>query len=485
MFKAAKAQYSIKVCPSNDVEQLENLLNNMSEEGWELYSMHEVDTDEGFQYNCIFVRDSSLEEIQDENPDFLGFKSKMERIMNPVLEPVDICIDIQKKIKEKRKKISQIKALLDSTSEANRDKLNETISINIKELDELKQKLLQVLSPEVMQNKIGENKLSISLSEELLDVVSPDSEINLISQIVQVRQNLTEALGYIIPRVSINTDDSLQANEFEINVRGIPAIRAFAYSGYIMYFRDELNLTKLPKNVIKDIDYITGKQIVWIEESKTKDFWAKGLSATDFIGRMLDFVSIKHIEDIFDYSDVNRYIEIVGAQNLYLIENIIPDFLSIAEIKYILANLIKEKISIKDILFIFEKINDFADESSKEDLLGRVRIALARQISKSLANKTGVITAFELSKKSINYLISESSADDIVRIDGSKLEKIASNIQTSIKKYMPESKDIILISPMNLRHIVFLVLSQFIPNIKVVAKEELLYEYPLEIIDYI
>lgn len=485
MFKPSKPQYSIKVCPSNDFEQLENLLNSMSDDGWELYSMHEVDTDEGYQYNCIFVRDSSVEDIQDENPDFLGFKSKMERIMNPVLEPLDICIDIQKKIKDKRQKINKIKTLLDSASEDNRAKLNETISVTIKELDELKQKLVQVLSPEIMQNKIGENKLSISLSEELLDLVSPDSEINLISQIVHVRQRLTETLGYIIPKVSITNDDALQANEFEINVRGIPAIKAFAYTGYIMYFRDELNLTKLPKNVIKDIDYITGKQIVWIEASKTKDFWAKGLTATDFIGRMLDFVSIKHIEDIFDYSDVNRYIEIVGTQNLYLIENIIPDFLSIAEIKYILSNLIKEKVSIKDILFIFEKINDFADEATKEDLLGRVRIALSRQISKTLANKTGVINAFELSQKSVDYLIKKTATDDIVRIDGSRVEKIASNIQTGIKKYMPELKDIILIAPLSLRHVVSLVLSQFIPNIKVVAKEEILFEYPLEIIDYV
>ena len=61
----------------------------------------------------------------------------------------------------------------------------------------------------------------------------------------------------------------------------------------------------------------------------------------------------KYIDDIFDYSDINRYIEIVGNQNLYLVENIIPDYLSIAELKYILTNLIKEKVSIKDIVYIF------------------------------------------------------------------------------------------------------------------------------------
>lgn len=485
MYKQTKPVYSIKTCPSSDFEQLENLLNSMSDDGWELYSMHEVEIDGDYQYSCIFVKDASSEEIADDNLDLMGFKSKMERIMSPTLEPLDICLDIQKKIKDKRLKIAQIKALLDSTSEDNRNVLNQEISVTMRELDALKSKLIEVISPEIMQNKIGENKISISLSEELLDSISPDSDYNLISEIVKVRQDLTESLGYIIPKVKIESDDLLQANEFAIKVRGVDAIKAFSYSGYIMYFRDELNLSKLPKNIIKDIDYITGKQIIWIEKSKTKDFWEKGLDSIAFIGRLLKFVSIRHIEDIFDYSDINRYIEIVGAQNMYLIENIVPDFVSIAELKYILSNLIKEKISIKDIFYVFEKINDFADDSSKEDLLSKIRIALARQISANLIGKSPSIQAFELSDKTSNSFLKLSDTDTVIKVDGSKLDKIVSKINVAAEKYSSQSNEIILLVPLAVRHIIFLVLSGFIPNIRVIAKEEILSDYPVEILELI
>lgn len=87
-----------------------------------------------------------------------------------------------------------------------------------------------------------------------------------------------------------------------------------------------------------------------------------------------------------------------------MIENIVPDFVSIAELKYILTSLIKERVSIKDIVYIFEKINDFADEETKEDLLSRVRHSLSRQISKSIANENNLIQAFELSEESLKYL---------------------------------------------------------------------------------
>ena len=55
MFKSNKMQYIIRSCSSENIQELQNLLNEMSMNGWELYSMNEVETDEGFKYNCIFM----------------------------------------------------------------------------------------------------------------------------------------------------------------------------------------------------------------------------------------------------------------------------------------------------------------------------------------------------------------------------------------------------------------------------------------------
>ena len=52
-----KMEYIIKSVPTDDKQMLEDLLNEMSSEGWDLYTMHEVESDEDFQYNCIFMRD--------------------------------------------------------------------------------------------------------------------------------------------------------------------------------------------------------------------------------------------------------------------------------------------------------------------------------------------------------------------------------------------------------------------------------------------
>lgn len=493
MYKKIKMQYVIKSVPSDNTKALENLLNEMSQEGWDLYSMHEVESDEGFQYNCIFATEEQSGQESKEEDDVVNintFKSQMEKMLSSALSPYESCKEIQEKIKEQRKKIAKIKTQLEAQSEApiskNRRHLNDEISKGLKELDELRQNLIKTISPEAMYSKIQQEKLSIHLSEEILDIVNPDTGGVLIAQTVKTREELADELGYIIPRITFEDSDELNAFEFSIRIRGIDVIKSFVYPNYLMFFEDALKLKKKQKDSIYAIDEITGKKIVWIETKKTKDFWQNGLTPAEFIARLLEYAVIKNIDELLDYSDINQYMEIVGENNMFLIENIIPDFLSVAELKYILANLLREEISIKDIVFIFEKINDFSDESSKENLLDKIRLSLSRQISKKISNDEGVIQAFELSDKTYKNLFSKIKAEDnIVRIDGTKVEKIANFILKKAKQYNLDLKNLVILAPMDVRHIFFMILSQFISNIKVVAREEITNDYTIEILDEI
>ena len=53
MYRNNRMQYVIKTCSGENTQELQNLLNEMSMNGWELYSMTEVETEDGFNFNCI------------------------------------------------------------------------------------------------------------------------------------------------------------------------------------------------------------------------------------------------------------------------------------------------------------------------------------------------------------------------------------------------------------------------------------------------
>ncbi len=476
-----KMQYVIKTCPSDNTQELQNLLNEMSMNDWELYSMQEVENDEGqILCHCIFMReaDSSADEINADTINISTFKSQMEKMLSPELSPYEICLDIQSKIRDQKAKIAKIKKELEGEAPASvsRKKLNDKISAGLKELEDLKIKLAKATSPDAMYSKLKEEKFSIHLSEEILGFIDPDNEIQeeeLVAETVKSRLKLTETLGYVIPKIVFQDDENLNPYEFSINIRGVEVFKSFVYPGFLMFFSDNLHLEKKIKNSVNDIDKITGRKIVWIEREKAKDFWQEGMSGSEFIARALEFCAIKYVDDLLDYEDLDKYIDVVNERNDFLVSNIIPDFISLSDLRFILTSLIREKISIKDITHIFEKINDFAQESTKSDLIKKIRLSLSRQICKSNENSDGEIAAFEISEKTLDKFMPnfDESDDAIIRIDAGFAEKLAEKLLKKAQLMNIESPKLLV--PLEFRHLIFTLLSNYMNDITVLSREEI------------
>ena len=249
-----------------------------------------------------------------------------------------------------------------------------------------------------------------------------------------------------------------------------------------MYYSDAIHLEKKIKNSITDIDKITGKKIIWIETCKTKDFWEQGISCSEYIAKALEYVAVKYVDDLLTYDELDKYVDIVAESNRFLVENIIPDFISLSDLRFILTSLIREKISVKDIVYIFEKINDFAEDSSKSDLLKKIRLSLSRQICKKNANEDGIITAIEMSEKTLDKFNPnfDESDDAIIRIDADFAEKLAEKLKQKIHQLELDNPKLFV--PMEFRHLIFTLLSNYMNDITVLSREEIGCNAQIEII---
>lgn len=484
-----RMEYVIKTCSADNAQELQNLLNEMSMKGWDLYSMTEVggEDDESAQLNCIFMREAKSAVSPESIVNISDFKSQMEKMLSPKMTEYERCLEIQGKIKQKREEINQVKAQLDSETPVSRKKLNDKISSGLKELDDLKGELNKATSPDFMYSKLHEEKLAIYLSEELLGFVDFErtdfEDEQLIAETVKTRLNVTEKYGYVIPKVIFKDDENLNPCEFSIKIRGIETFRAELYPECKMFFADELHTEHKIKNSINAIDEITGRKVVWVPKDKAKDFWQNGMTSSQYIAKALEFVAIRHADDLLDYEDIEKYLDVVEKENPYLIDNIIPDILSYADIKYIMVSLIKENVSIKNITYIFEKINDFADDGSKVDIINKIRLALSRQICSEYTNDDGVtISVFDLSDKTYSELVMDcdDSDESIIKIDANFAEKLAAKIEKKAKKLGIERPKLMV--PIEYRQIMFSLLSLYLNNIVVIAQEEIGASFKSEII---
>ena len=475
-----KQEFSIKQVPTEDAQNLELTLNSMSNQGWELYSIYEAEQNSKLVYNCIFAREVEVVE-EEEDSEIADFRDKVERMLYSKEEPYELCLNLQKKIRDKKEKIERVKKFLESAKADERELINDEIKKNIDELNNLKKDLKEVLAPSKMSKFLGEEKLSISLSSENYTLCDAKRVDNLLSQTVRVRQILAQELGYIIPKVQFIENNTLDEFVFTINVHGVAVASAKAYPDCVAYFEDELNLDKAPNNSHRVKDPLTKRKIIWINKKDCENFWTEGLEPCQYIANYLSYYTISHVDEIFDYNDLNRYVDYVTNQNSFLTDSILGEYISISELKYLLVQLIRERVSIKDITYIFEKLNDFSDDPNKSDLLDRLRMALSRQISDSVADKNKEIFAYEIGEDTIELLEKQTNNEDkSIKIDISKFSKF--------KKILKEMKnDIInqnavLIVPQSYRQVIFILVSQLFIDIPVICYEEVALDYKLTVL---
>lgn len=481
MPKQYRQEYSIKQVPTDEARLLENTLNAMSQQGWELYSIYEAEQNSKIVYNCIFVREVDNEEVQD---DLTAFRSTVEKMLYTKEEPYELCLNLQQKIRDKKEKIERVKKFLENSKEDEREILNDEIKKDYDELNDLKRDLREVLAPNKMSELLGEDKLSISLSKENYSLCNPKEVKNLLSQIVKVRQELTNQLGYIIPKVQFIENTSLDEFDFAINIHGVCVASSKVYPNHLAFFEDELNIQRVPKNSFKMTDDLTKRKIIWIEKEQCQNYWAQGIEPTEYIANYLSYYAIKHVDEIFDYNDLNRYVEYVANENPYLTDTIIGEYVSISELKYLLCQLIRQRISIKDISYIFEKLNDFSDDPNKADLLEKIRLSLSRQISQSVANDDKEIFAYELSDETLSILTKQTDADDDdrnIKIDLSKFSKFKKALKEIKKEIIAQNA--ILVVPSEFRQVVFVIVSQLFMDMPVLSYEEIALDYKLTILD--
>lgn len=487
MFDESRFEYVIKTCASEDIEKLEELLNTMSADGWELYSLNEVEGEDGFQYNCIFSRQASDSYDEDDEIAEVGhFKSRMEKLFHYKDDDYEKAKFLQEQLRQKNSRINEIKQLLDSNSiDIDRESLNNEISEKLKERNGLKNKFAEILSPANMYERVNQDIITVVVSEELIDLIDNEKNGELILESVRLRQKLTDKFGYIIPAIKFISSDEAAENQYSIIIRKFKAITGVAYPGYKMFVQGQANIDKKPRGSVECIDSATGQKVFWIEEAKTKNYWEKGLSAAQVITEHLEFIVCKYVDEILSYSDVLNYISLLGDENLFLAEELIQGAVSLGDLRYIFTRLIREKVSIKDIVFVFEKLNDLMkQEYDNDQIVDNLRILMNRQICSDIADSGNTIYAIippvELAaklKKSLDkknkgkYFLQNQNVKEFIKFVSEKIRNKEYDI----------SNTAIIVKP-DLRLPVFNLFEQLIPRIRVLSEDEIADEFSVEVL---
>ncbi len=248
--------------------------------------------------------------------------------------------------------------------------------------------VMPLLSVEPIELELGSSLVPMALSEEGGD---------LADRVAAVRRQIATEMGFVMPTVRIRDNLHLKNSVYAIKIRGA-VVASTELMPSCLLAMDSGNTT-LKLEGTSTIEPAFGSPATWIPKAQRQQAEMAGYLVADppsvLITHLSELVK-KHASELLTRQDTQALIDHVKKTNPAVVEELIPNLMSVGEVQKILQNLLRERLSIRDLGSILEALADHAGRTKDIDQLTEfARSALARQICNTLqgdADKLSVIT---------------------------------------------------------------------------------------------
>lgn len=250
--------------------------------------------------------------------------------------------------------------------------------------------------PESMTALLGVDPLCVEIGYGLIPLADPKQGGELLERITLLRKQLAVELGLIVPPIRVRDNVQLGANEYVVKLRGVEISRGEAYVGQYLAMNPGGATEKL--NGIHTNEPAFGLPATWISEAQRTFAEVAGYTVVDpttVIITHLGELIRRHAADLLTRQETQEILDAARETAPVVVNELVPEVMSVGDIQKILQNLLRERVSIKDILAILEAIADHASLTKDTDILTEyVRQRLALAICHQHLSPNGKIVAF-------------------------------------------------------------------------------------------
>ena len=332
--------------------------------------------------------------------------------------------------------------------------------------------------PEKIENLLGVDPLELEVGYGLVNLVDGEKNGDLLERITGIRKQFAMEMGIVVPPLRIRDNLELKPGDYQVLLKGIAIAQGSLMVGHLMAM-DPGNVTERVKG-IPTKEPAFGLDALWISSSDKDQANYAGYTVVDLstvIATHLTEVIRQNSADILGRQELQTLLDGVKATAPKVIEDLIPNMLTVGSVLKVLKNLLKEGVSIRDLKTILESMAEMAPHQKDPNLLTEhVRTSLARTITKKLVGFDGQLTLLTLDKN-----VEETIAAGIIQTDqGAQLSldpefvrQFVSELNEQAAQMLTEtSQAVVLCSPLIRTHVKQLV-DRFIPNITVLSHNEL------------
>ena len=333
-------------------------------------------------------------------------------------------------------------------------------------------------APETVEALLALDVLQLEVGYGLIPLVDEKQDGDLLERIRGIRRQFAMDMGLIIPPLHVRDNLQIKPDEYLLLLKGVEIARGELMMGYLLAM--DSGAAKRKIEGIPTTEPAFGLPAIWIEEAKKDEAQLAGytvVTPSTVVATHLTEVLHSHAAELLGRQDTQKLLDNLAKTHPKVVEELVPDNLSLGSLQKVLQNLLRERVSIRDLLTICETLADYAPLTKDTAILTEyVRQQLARSIVAGLVDEEGKLSVITLGPQVEDFIresIQKTEQGSFLNLEPNLAQHIIEQTQTVVDQVINDGyQPILLTTPVIRRHVRHL-LERFMPQVTVLSNNEL------------
>lgn len=327
--------------------------------------------------------------------------------------------------------------------------------------------------------------VELELGYGLLGLVDTERKGNLLARIKMVRQNLAVELGIVVPPIRVKDSMKLGQNMYSLKIKGVERAQHELYPGHFLVMNPAGLKGNLPG--IKTQEPTFGLEALWITEPMKERAEALGNTVVDagtvLITNLMEVLR-SNSHEILGRQEVQVLIDNLRPNYPAVVDELVPNLMTLGEIQLVLQNLLRERIPIRDMVTILETLANHARANKEIEVLTEaVRIGLGASICQQFQNERNTLAVVTLDPN-LERLIAESVQATprgyAYGVEPNLLQRLYAQITKTVQGILPKVRHpVVLCSPQVRLHLKRLT-ERVLPQLVVLSYHEVPQQFKVQ-----
>jgi len=285
-------------------------------------------------------------------------------------------------------------------------------------------------------------------------------------------------LGLIVPPVRIRDNMQLHPNEYVIKLKEIEVARYELMVDHLLAMNMGLASEELPGIPTREPAF--GLEAIWISPNMKERAEMLNYTVVDactVLATHLSEVIKRHAHELLSRQTVHNMLEMLKKDEPAVVEELVPQILSLGDVHIVLRNLLRERVPIRNLSLILETLADCGRRTKDHDVLTEyVRNALSKYICAEYVDENGemrVMTLDPVVEKEIANSLTELQGSTYLGLEPQRMQEIIAAVSEQVQRMTSAGHQPIILCSSQVRMHFQKMIERFLPDVVVLSYNEI------------